>query len=152
MILDEEDELLKEFQPVAIVFDAEHFVQERQLTDGVDDVEDFRENVDHHEIVALKLAVHAAEHGLDTLENTEVAILSTPSRIVDEFVDRGNDVVHDLPSLVHAIDRFVAFARFDDVLQVQATARHQGLPDQIGNVEKNTEETLSSREQRRSPT
>ena len=139
------ENLVEELEAELVEFVAEQKIEHEQLTDAVGDEREFDEQVEHHEIVAEKLAAYAADTGEHALEEYGAArFLATP-RVVYVLVDGGEHVAHVLLSILVFVDRLVVTGRLDYVAYVDAGAARECAPRNMRNVE---EERLREKNKR----
>lgn len=129
-------DLVEQLEAELVKLVSEQEIENEELTYAVADEGELDEQVEHHEIVAEKLARYATNAGQEPLEKQESAtrLLASP-RIVHVLIDGREHVRHVLLPTLVLVHRLVVRGRLDYVAHVYARATRQCTPCYVWNVE-----------------
>lgn len=130
------DDLVEQLEAELVKLVAEQEIENKELADAVADEGELDEQVEHHEIVAEKLARYATNAGQEALEKQEAAAsLFASARVVHVLIDGREHVRHVLLPTLVLVHRLVVGRRLDNVTHVYARAARQRTPCDVWNVE-----------------
>ena len=123
------DDVAEDGHAVDVVVSAEKDAYEEELTDAVEYVEDFDEEVKHHKVVAQELAKHKAGENDETTKDVHVTVGGLTARIVHILVNGADHVLHHFSILFELVHALEVRRGLDHVLDVNARSQTKRAPN-----------------------